>query len=340
MSARSVDRIPAPSGEVFRAEYMRPQRPVILQGLFAGQDIDRIRTEEEARATFGNMPLPIHNEYLTSLAEPASTAEIMTLAAYLDFVRENPATRKMCSEKPTPPDLLKSFQLPAYDRYEDAISSFFVGNAGNFAHLHFDGDYRHVLFYQVFGTKRFILIPPPQGQKIAAIGNNAFWCLENFTEEDKRQFVEFVGGYECMLHPGETLYMPACIWHYVEYTTNCMSYNLRFGRNRYTRFFAQSFHMNTALQNIAWKMVDEDVAREKYQDAFDELAAANRQDYPTAQEKQIAIQCLLDRLCAQISPSFPPREYGLSDTSKLREVYRQGSEQLYRPTAAPQSALA
>jgi lysine-specific demethylase 8 len=282
----------------------------------------------------------VDHEYFAGLVEreregaKATGIENMPLAAYLDYIRESPGTRRMCSEKPTPSALLQLFSLPPYDRYEDAISSFFVGNAGNFAHLHFDGDYRHVLFYQLFGTKRFILIPPREGRKLNAVGNNAFWSIENFSDDDKRQFVDYVNGYDCLLQPGETLYMPAAIWHYVEYVATSMSCNLRFGRNRYTRFFANSFHMNAHLQNIAWKMADPAVVSDRYAGVFAELSAAHAKPADSAAAKYETLQTLFEKICAEICPEFPQQPYGIGIAARLGEVYRQASEQLYASSSA------
>lgn len=335
MAINTVDRIAAPSGEVFVRDYLRRQQPVILEGLFDGQAIAGVRTEEAARAAFGSVQIAVDNEYLSGIRErqhqggvPAS-AEIMTIAGYLDYVREHPETRRMCSEKPTPAEVIQTFKLPPYDAYEDAVTSVFVGNAGNFAHMHFDGDYRHVMFYQVFGTKRFILVPPAEGRKLHAIGNNALWCLEHFTEADKRSFLEFVNGYECTIHAGETLYMPAAIWHYVEYTTTGMSYNIRFGRNRYTRFFANAFHMNTSLQMIAWKMADETVAGERYADMFKRLTAAYKKGYGSAKEKRLALQAVFDCVRDEMYPESTTGDYGISEDLPLAEIYAQGAERLY-----------
>ena len=344
MSVRNVDRIAPPAGSVFRAEYLRKQRPVILQGLFADQEIDKIRTEAQAAERFGSLSLPVQKEYLTSMreafakgaAEPPPPSE-MRLSDYLSFVRENPNTRLMCSEKPTPPELLQFFRLPAYDSFDDSISSFFVGNRGNFAHMHFDGDYRHVLFYQVFGRKRFILVPPAEGRKIPCVGNYALWAIENFSEEDKRCFADFTNAYECILEPGETLYLPACIWHYVEYETTGMSYNLRFGRNQYTRFLAKSFHMNPQLQNIAWLMSDPFVVREKYADIFREISEAHARRFPTGQEKHEAIQSLFNRICTRICPGWNT-EYLISDERRLSAIYRKIIGQFYQPAEHPAPA--
>lgn len=331
---QNVDRIPAPSAEVFRREYVAKQRPVILQGLFAGQAIDAIRTEEDAVRMFGSLQLPIANEALAALDEAApgeslAPPELMTLADYLEFSRLHPGTKKMCSEKPTPRELLGSFRLPDYDNYNDAISSFFVGNAGNYAHMHFDCDFRHVLFHQLFGVKRFILVPPRQGEKLAPIGNNAWWSIEKFSEEDKRRFVEFTGAYDCLLHPGETLLMPACIWHYVEYVTSCMSCNFRFGRNEYTRSMASVFHPSRYLQNIAWRMTDETAAKEKYSAAFEELMAAYREPAASGQEKYEAMERVFRKVCGEICPDYPVADYGINDPGKLSAFYATGSADIY-----------
>lgn len=334
MAVLEVERIPAPTGKIFRQDYFAQQRPVILQGLFAGQKIDEIRSEEDAAKVFGGIQLPVQNEYLTAMAETNGQPpppETMSLADYLAFIRERPGTRRMCSEKPTPGEMLATFQLPPYDRYDDAISSFFVGNRGNFAHLHYDGDHRHVLFHQVFGTKRFILIPPSEGRKLNPVGNYAYWSIENFTQADKLKFVDWVNGYDCVLHAGETLYMPAGIWHYVEYVSTSMSYSLRFGRNSYTRFLSRAFHMNLFLQNIAWKMSNATVAREKYGDVFREIVAANDVMYGTAEEKYNAMDALFRRIAADICPELPVGEYGAPDSARLSDVYKSASEQLYRP---------
>jgi hypothetical protein len=340
MPIREVCRIPAPTARIFREQYLGRQQPVILQGLFAGQEIDAIRTEDDARRLIPDVTLPVDNEYITGMMEResngigASAIETMRLADYLDYARTSPGTRRMCSEKPTPDELLGLFRLPPYDRFDDAISSFFVGNGGNFAHLHFDGDYRHVLFHQLFGTKRFILIPPSEGRKLNAIGNNAFWSIENFSEDDKRQFADFANAYDCLLQPGETLYMPAAIWHYVDYISTSMSCNLRFGRNQYTRFFANSFHMNVNLQNIAWKMANPAVVRERYTDIFAELYAAHASASDNPASKYDALQALFEKVSAAICPEFPPQPYGVGIASRLGQIYRQASEQLYAPAPA------
>lgn len=340
MAVLEVPRIPAPAPEVFRGQYLARQQPVIIQGLFAGQPVDSIRTEEDACRLLPALTLPVDSEYFTGMMEReqkgsgAPGPETTTLAAYLDHARLSPGTRRMCSEKPTPAALLRLFSLPPYDRFEDAISSFFVGNAGNFAHLHFDGDYRHVLFYQLFGTKRFILIPPSEGRKLHAVGNNALWSIEHFAEQDKRQFVDYVNGYECLLQPGETLYMPAAIWHYVDYVTTSMSCNLRFGRNQYTRFFANSFHMNAHLQNIAWKMADPAVVSERYAGVLAELTQAHAAPYADAASKYEAMQAAFEKVSAEICPEFPRHTYGTGIAVRLSSVYRQAAEQLYASSTA------
>lgn len=335
--APDIERIPAPAPEMFREEYLLKRKPVILTGLFDGQEITKFKTVEAARAQFGHLPLSVQDEYVTGVTKAASAVgaepeqpQTMTLNDYLDFVHANPGTRKMCSERPTPPEVLSLFALPPYDGYEDAISSYFIGNQGNFAHLHFDGDYRHVFFYQVFGTKRIILIPPSQALKLNAVGNQGGWNLENFSEEDKRDFVRFVRGYDCILEAGEVLFMPACIWHYLEYTTTSMSFNLRFGRNEYTRFFANSFHMNVYLQNIAEMMVNTEVARRDYAQVFAQLRGAYSASYASSEERYRELQKAFERIYHQYCSQSIQSPYALAEPEVLRQIYRKGAERLYQ----------
>jgi hypothetical protein len=113
-----------------------------------------------------------------------------------------------------------------------------------------------------------------------------------------------------------------------------MSCNLRFGRNQYTRFLANSFHMNAHLQNIAWKMADPAVVRERYADAFAELSEAHREPSGDAAAKYDTLQALFEKICARVCPEFPRRPYGIGIAARLGEIYRQASEQLYAPAPA------
>jgi hypothetical protein len=71
----------------------------------------------------------------------------------------------------------------------DLLSLIFVG-PGNFAQLHYDADQRHALMYQAFGRKRYVVIDPANGGKVAPLAEHniqrtSAYLLQNFSEDDK-----------------------------------------------------------------------------------------------------------------------------------------------------------
>lgn len=194
--------------------------------------------------------------------------------------------------------------MPGAEDPDDFWSFIFIAAAGNVAHLHYDGDLNHALLYQVFGVKRVILFPVQAARKLAPLLNYASVMLEHFTEEDKAAFIRYAGGYDCLLYPGETLYLPATMWHYMEYTDLCMSFNLRWGRNPYTRFLSQHLETDLYLQGIAAKMIDPAVVKQRYQPEFRRLQKAYAHPYPTVTDKYWRLQ----RIVREIYERFWPEE--------------------------------
>ncbi len=165
----NVERIAPPSPEVFRRDYLEKHRPVILNGLFDGQAMRSVDTEDKALAAMGSLSITVKDNYTAFLAKSGgngrglssqvrSTATTCSFAEYVALTRRDPKTLKMCIEGITPAPVLDLIAPPAYCE-SDTVSLMFIGNKDNYAHLHFDGDHRHVLFHQVYGIKRVSMIP-------------------------------------------------------------------------------------------------------------------------------------------------------------------------------------
>lgn len=331
MTAQTLARIEMPRRDAFYAEYVYPRRPVIITNLFAGHPISQLSTAEAASAAFGKVPLELQTEYSTAAAQPSSAArETRTFEEYLDLVSKHPSTRVLCTEYLTPARVSAQYSLPSacvmpaseVARPEvlnmprrwgdhDLLSNVFLANRGNYAHTHYDGDHRNVLLYQVFGRKRVILFDPSKGAELGVLdGFRPGFCntyLETMTEDEKRAFIDRAGGYEATLEPGEAVFMPLLIWHYLEYIDTGMSINFRFGRNRYGRFLCvDNFHRDYYIQNVASKMVDEATVASRYEDALEEIKAEFIREFASRAEKVRAMRALFKRLCAQIAPEANP----------------------------------
>jgi lysine-specific demethylase 8 len=273
----NIERIVMPPREEFYRKYVLRQKPVIVTNLFAGQPIAGIRSLADAREVLGTTTLEIREEYHR---DPKAPFSLMTLSDYLDLVARDPKTSLMCIEYDTPARVLSLFDLPDVCKTSrednDLFTNLFVGKKENVAHLHFDGDQRHVLLHEVLGHKRVTLIRPTQAKKLLPCRNFATFALERLSDADKLAFVTYCDGWDAVVAPGETIFIPALMWHHVEYLDEVsLGYNLRFGRHKYSRFLSvENFHLDMYVQNVGWLMVDERVAEAEYAQVFADLEAA------------------------------------------------------------------
>lgn len=279
----NIERIEAPDPETFWNRYVRTRTPVIITNLYQGQKIRELTTREAAVAALGDLPVRVRSEYTRAYFATGKFGndppQSSTLAEYLALVDREPDTNKVVVEDPTPPALRALYQPSPLMAAPIGLEYTFVANRGNYAHLHHDWEPDHNIIYQVFGRKRFMVIPAAQGHKLNAMFHIGTAVIEKFSETDKLHFLRYVGAYDAVLDAGEALFMPMLDWHHIEYVDTSMSFNVRFGRREcFGRLYdalgqRMSLHRDTKVQNIgALLNDDEDAAR--YRPQIDRLLAA------------------------------------------------------------------
>jgi Cupin-like domain len=299
-----VPRVAAPVPELW-SRYVAARQPVLVEGLFDDQPIRKLATARAARRAIGDMDFVVQWSYTASLyyakANAIGQPERATLADYLDYVALNPRTPRMCIEQALAPALDALIKAPAVCR-NNARTLMFIGNAGNFAHLHFDGDQRQVLMYQVFGVKRVILIPPIAAKKLLPHQNFSSVCVQHMSERERRAFLAYVGGYECLVRPGQAILMPALFWHYVDYVETSLSVHFRFGQTRDGRFFDDHVHRSMYSQNVASCFQDERFAAGPGKQVMLRLRRAAAATYRNDRERYQRIEALCKELYQQLCP--------------------------------------
>lgn len=338
----NIERIPMPPIDVFFQEYVLKHRPVIITDLFADQPISKIKTLEDARQQLGDMKVVVTPGYerfivdvVRSLVTQEPNYEIQqrqsTVREYLEHVAQHPGTKDMCSEVPQPiiSEVQALYEVPEVCRTKEGATDaeyrteLWMANAGNTTHLHFDADQRQILQYQLFGTKRVILVPPSGAKKLAPVRNNCAISPEGVSDTEKDEFVRYVGGYQCQLRGGETIFMPALIWHYLEYVDTSMSLSIRFWRNRYSRFLAEECHPDYRLQAIAWRMIDPASMTPDDEQAFRQIEALAQRPFASPQEKGQAMQALYEELYARLCSDQPRGQYARPFVEELAGVIQQ-----------------
>ena len=333
MPPKEIPRISMPDRDVFFEEYVFKRQPVVITNLFEGQEISKINTIDDAVRAWGPMKLHLQEEYTSAEGATEPPQPIFRpFQEYIDFVRTNPSTRLCCTEYDTPARVLASFQLPSVCRVchppedeifglplkygdFDLVSAIFVANQGNVGHLHFDGDQRQVFLHQVYGRKRVVLFQPASAIHLRTLDGPftrpslSGLYLENMNLEEKLSLVDVADGYHAVLEPGETIYIPMLMWHHLEYVDDAMSFNIRFGRNRFGRFLSlDHFHRDPFIQNVASRMVgSEDVLR-TFDPIVEEIKAEYTKAAPDMKQRVRGMRVLFRGLCARLAPEARPEE--------------------------------
>lgn len=316
-----------PGRDEFFQEYVFKRQPLVIRNLFVGQEISKIKTLEDAVSAWGAMKLQLQEEYTSAEESGATSAPIvMSLDEYIDFTRSHPSTRLCCTEYETPARVLASFRLPSaclvtspeeaeifalpkkYGEY-DLTTATFIANRGNVAHLHFDGDQREVFLHQVYGRKRVILFPPASAIHLRTLDGPftrpslSGVYLESMSLEEKMSVVERAGGYQTVLAPGETIYIPMLMWHHIEYIDDAMSFSVRFGRTRFGRFLSlDNFHRDPYIQNVASKMVGPEETLRTFEPIIEDIKTEFQRAVPDLQSRIRGMRALFRRLCAEVCP--------------------------------------
>ena len=343
-----VDRLSPPRADAFERDYLIPQRPAILTGLFADQPLGQIVSRERRSAKLANARIVIAEEYTRSLLAnsfqtPSTNQQIVSLGEYLEFVDANPRTRDGCARRCIHPTtcascLVSPIIASCRDCRSDAKSMLFFGERGKLRTSTFRRRLSAGASLSVFGHKRIILIPPSEGYKLLAVGNFGLTCFEHFTESEITEYLQCVKGFQCTLNPGEAIFIPAAFWHFVGYLTTGMSVNVRFGRNEFTQFLGDNCHANCYLQCLAAEMIDRAaVEGSDLLDDFREIQRTYSLPYQTAQRRVGSWRASVGRFacdgirtfarCSQIQLPSPVHDGFL----------KQQSDRLY-PVVAPQLA--
>lgn len=353
----NVERIRAPSREVLFEQYVRPGRPVILTGLFDGQPVRALESVEAARELLGPEPVRLSERQLvaarraldaasagTPPAEP-TPPPCLTVGDYLDLLGDEPRTPWVMNELSTPTSLRERIQLPdlfapppGHPAAEYYLRSFaHLHNAGSATDLHFDSDGRQVFMLQVFGRKRYILFPPSAGPKLHPVANYGTALLARFPEEEKLAFLRFAGAWDCVLEPGETLLMPAFVWHHVEYLDLSLSVNFRLAdHGGMARYLLRHLHWDVYSQNVTAALLYEEPGRSRHDALFQELRRACEARHASPLERYRHIQALLRDVAARLCPGAVDTDYFLSTLGPLAPWV----PQLYRVYAGAPSTAA
>lgn len=339
----NIERIKAPPRDVFIRDYVLKQKPVIITDLFQGQPITRMDNVEVVRRELGDTPVLFHeghDQREWNVLEAAmdgrygdvswAASEQGTLRDFIDYLAAHPETMRIISEVPASmtPQLNAMYEIPSYCRTgsgavdPDFSGELWLGRRGNRSLLHYDRDAKNLFQYQLFGEKHVILVPPKSSRKLIPIRNNCLLSPVNVSDDERDRFVRWVDGYQAVVRTGETLFMPALIWHYFDYNQQSMALTMRFLRNEANRFLADSCHTDYHLQSLQWRLMDWENTEERFRAAFREIQQALARPANSPMEKAERLQKLFEELYVRECPDDLQGEFYRQAVELLRQRVR------------------
>lgn len=200
--------------------------PFVIAGLVGKWPLSKL-TPQTLRDRFGNVPVRARvGDYINTAFAPDRAMQDMSLLAYLDLVAGG--------TQDLPPYLgnLELRELNALCHWPTYFGKmgpprFWLGPSGTVTPLHCD--YDDNIFAQIWGVKRIFLSPPHHDEFLYAREANAVLFGSPFDPEapdfEKFPLARNAAMIECIMQPGELLYVPAGWYHQVRALSFSLSAN-------------------------------------------------------------------------------------------------------------------
>ena len=222
---RAVPRVRAPRADAFRAR-TREGQPFLVTGLAERWPLAAL-TPQQLRERFGDAPVRARvGDYVGTAFAADRAMRDMLLRDYLDLVAD-PA--------PGLPPYVGNLELRALNALchwpgwfeRMGPPRFWLGPAGTVTPLHCD--YDDNIFAQVWGRKRITLVPPHHEDFLYVREANPVLFGSPFDPEspdfERFPLARQALPVECIVEPGELLYVPAGWYHQVRSLSFSLSVN-------------------------------------------------------------------------------------------------------------------
>ncbi|ETN94649.1 cupin-like domain-containing protein [Zhouia amylolytica] len=234
MRLQKIPRVKTISKEDFIENYLRPQKPVVIEQLTADWDAFNKWSLEYISEIAGDKIVPLYDDrpvdYKDGFNEPHAK---MRMKDYIDLLKTEPTDYRifLYNLMKEVPQLQKDFKWPDIGLcLVKQLPMLFFGGANSKVFMHFDIDYSNILHFHFHGKKRCVILPPDQSKYLYKVPH-ALISREDidFDNPDYKKWpaLKYAEGYVTDLNHGEMLFMPEGYWHYMKYVTPGFSMSLR-----------------------------------------------------------------------------------------------------------------
>jgi len=234
MKLKEVPRVKTISKEEFIRQYVKPQKPVVIEQLTADWDAFKKWNLDYINEVAGDKEVPLYDDrpvdHRDGFNEPHAR---MKMSEYIALLKREPTNYRifLYNLMKKVPSLQSDFKWPDIGlRLVKQLPMLFFGGENSKVFMHFDIDYSNILHFHFHGKKQCIILPPDQSKYMYKIPH-ALISREDIDfdhpDYDKWPALQYAEGYIANLEHGEMLYMPEGYWHYMKYLTPGFSMSLR-----------------------------------------------------------------------------------------------------------------
>ncbi len=276
MELKPVERRTGLTREAFAESFLKPMVPVVFTDLMQDWPAKQRWTIDHFKKEYGHFKVPVvSNNYSKPGRGYMTPDRIITFKEYLEILESGPTDLRifLWNIFKEAPDLRNDFSMPTImDGFVNDFPFMFFGGQGAKVALHYDIDMSHVFLNQIHGRKRVVLFAPDQSRHIY---HHPF-TVASYIDINKPDYEKFPAlsnavGYEVMLEPGETVFMPSGYWHYIEYTDGGYSIALRAYHSLPSRVkglanIATHFMVDKGMNKLLgpnWRVIKENMAKKR-----------------------------------------------------------------------------
>jgi hypothetical protein len=239
MQLKPVDTFDTIDPEVFRKNYFEPGKPVVIKNLSHEWPAYKKWDWNYFKKLVGDQKVPLYNNVKSDAYTPINKADdYKTFGEYIDMISSGPAAWRifLFNIFDHAPGLIEDFTWPEHlmKGFVKKYPMLFTGGAGSITHMHFDIDLSHILHTQFAGRKRILMFPFDEQHKLYRKPFEVLSLADfsNYYEEGKVDYEKFPAlklaeGFDFILEPGDTLFMPSGYWHHMEYLDSGFAMSLR-----------------------------------------------------------------------------------------------------------------
>jgi hypothetical protein len=236
----------------FRESYLLPNRPVVMKNLAASWPALKKWTPEYFAREYGSLQVKLFDSsfgragtsYMSSLRK-------IPFREFLDLWSSGSADLRLFAFNIfwQAPELRQDILWPDITKgFSKKFVFMFFGCKGSVTQLHYDPDMPHILHTVLHGKKRVVLFPNEESKNLYKHPFNT----RSYVDVDNPDFSKFprlkdVTGYQALLHPGETLFMPSGYWHHMVYEEAGYAVCTRCARLPMARKLRAYFNMTVCL---------------------------------------------------------------------------------------------